>query len=196
MFGRMKRRTPMENWPIAAHGRPLRVEALDVADAVLLDAHVRPNRSLRGPAFIALMVAIAVISFTAGLAFLLIGAWPVMGFFGLDLLIVWLAFRLNYRDGRRLERIHITPDAIHVLRRWPTGYETLYRLQPAWTRVELDHEDEPDVQARLTSMGRHLVVGSVLSPRERRDLAAAIREALEKSRRHSPRLAQESGGAA
>ncbi|AZU02674.1 hypothetical protein X907_0124 [Glycocaulis alkaliphilus] len=192
----MKRRTAIENWPIEAHGRPLRLDHLDAREDVLLDAHVRPNRSLGSPAFIALMVAIAVISFTAGLAFLLAGAWPVLGFFGLDVLIVWLAFRLNYRDGRRLERIHITPDAIHVMRRWPTGYETLYRLPSAWTRLVVDHEDDPDVQPRLTAMGKHVLVGSVLSPRERRELAGAIGEALAKARTSPVALAQETGGAA
>ncbi|MBV5258516.1 DUF2244 domain-containing protein [Synechococcus moorigangaii CMS01] len=191
----MKRRSVMENWPVEAHGRPLRLDHLEAGEDVLLDAHVRPNRSLGGPAFLILMIAIAVISFTAGLAFLLAGAWPVLGFFGLDVLIVWLAFRLNYRDGRRLERIHITPEAIHVMRRWPTGYETLYRLPSAWTRLVVDHEDDPDVQPRLTAMGKHVLVGSVLSPRERRDLASAIAGALEKARATPQRLAQETGGA-
>jgi len=191
----MQRRTLIENWPIEAHGRPLRLDHLEAGEDVLLDAHVRPNRSLGGPAFLALMAALAVISFTAGLAFLLIGAWPVMGFFGLDVLIVWLAFRLNYRDGRRLERIHITSEFIHVMRRWPTGYETLYRLPAVWTRLVVDQENEPDVQPRLTAMGKHLLVGSVLSPRERRELAAAIREALDKARISPVRLAQETGGA-
>ncbi|HCY56818.1 MAG TPA: DUF2244 domain-containing protein [Oceanicaulis sp.] len=191
----MKRRSVMENWPVEAHGRPLRLDHLEAGEDVLLDAHVRPNRSLGGPAFLILMIAIAVISFTAGLAFLLAGAWPVLGFFGLDVLIVWLAFRLNYRDGRRLERIHITPEAIHVMRRWPTGYETLYRLPSAWTRLVVDHEDDPDVQPRLTAMGKHVLVGSVLSPRERRDLASAIAGALEKARAAPQRLAQETGGA-
>jgi uncharacterized membrane protein len=192
----MQRRAPIENWPIEAHGRPLSLEQLDAGEDVLLDAHVRPNRSLPGPAFIVLMIAIAVISFTAGLAFLLAGAWPVLGFFGLDVLIVWLAFRLNYRDGRRLERIHITREAIHVLRRWPTGYETLYRLPTGWTRLVVDHEDDADVQPRLTAMGKHLLVGSVLSPRERRDLAKAIAEALGKARTSPLALAQETGGVA
>ena len=191
----MKRRSVMENWPVEAHGRPLRLDHLEAGEDVLLDAHVRPNRSLGGPPFLILMIAIAVISFTAGLAFLLAGAWPVLGFFGLDVLIVWLAFRLNYRDGRRLERIHITPEAIHVMRRWPTGYETLYRLPSAWTRLVVDHEDDPDVQPRLTAMGKHVLVGSVLSPRERRDLASAIAGALEKARATPQRLAQETGGA-
>lgn len=191
----MKRRSVMENWPVEAHGRPLRLDHLEAGEDVLLDAHVRPNRSLGGPPFLILMIAIAVISFTAGLAFLLAGAWPVLGFFGLDVLIVWLAFRLNYRDGRRLERIHITPEAIHVMRRWPTGYETLYRLPSAWTRLVVDHEDDPDVQPRLTAMGKHVLVGSVLSPRERRDLASAIAGALEKARAAPQRLAQETGGA-
>ena len=43
------------------------------------------------------MVAIGAVSFVAGVVFLLMGAWPVFGFFGLDVLLLYWAFRLNYR---------------------------------------------------------------------------------------------------
>lgn len=194
----MERRLTYETWPAEATGRGLG-EFPGEADELLFDAQIRPNRSLPNPGFVALMLALVGLSFTAGIAFVMMGAWPVIGFFGLDVLLVWLCFRLSYRDGKRLEVVRVTPDTIHVARRGPTGQETRYRLPAAWTRVELDGAGEPDVQARLVSHGRTLIVGALLSPKERESLAAAVREALDKARRaRGPRVsepAQESGGA-
>lgn len=190
----MERRRLVETWP-ADPG----MEPLPDSETLFLDAHVRPNRSLPNPGFIALMVALAVISFTAGIAFMLMGAWPVIGFFGLDIFLIWLGFKLSYRDGRRLEVIQITASEIRVARRYPTGQQTSFRLPSAWTRVELAGKGEPDVQARLTAMGKSLIIGSWLSPREREGLADAVIEALDKARRHrGPDFtgAQETGGAA
>ncbi len=186
----------IENWPIETHGRPLSWQQPGADDTVLMDAEIRPNRSLSNPAFLALMGAVIAISFTAGIAFASIGAWPVLGFFGLDVLIIWLAFRLNYRAGRKRERVHITPEHIDVIRRWPTGYETLYRLPAAWTRVELSESRRGGVQARLAAMGKCLIIGAMLSPRERKELAEAVSHALEKAKSARAGFAQETGGAA
>ena len=197
----MERRRLYETWPPEG-GRAPRQAAADPAmevqgDGLLLDAHIRPNRSLAGPGFYALMGALIAISFTAGIAFVSMGAWPVIGFFGLDILLVWLCFRLSYRDGRRLEIVQVTPQDIRVARRWPTGHERWYRMPAAWTRVEVDGAGEPDVQTRLTAMGKHLIIGAMLSPREREALGAAVRDALDKARRPAAAArAQESGGAA
>lgn len=192
----MERRATYETWPAEATGRGL--GTLPGADGrVLFDAHIRPNRSLPNPGFHALMIALVALSFTAGMAFLLMGAWPVVGFFGLDVLLVWLFFKLNYRDGRRLEIVRVTEQDIHVARRGPTGLETRFRLPSAWTRVELVGKGEPDVQARLNSQGRSLIVGALLSPKERESLADAIRGALDAARRaRGPQPGpQETGGA-
>lgn len=198
IFSTMERRLTYETWPAEATGRGLGALPGD-AGALLFDAHIRPNRSLPNPGFYALMIALVSLSFTAGIAFVMMGAWPVIGFFGLDVLLVWLCFRLSYRDGRRLEIVRVTGDAIHVARRGPTGQETRFRMPAAWARVELDGAGEPDVQARLVSHGRTLIVGALLSPKEREGLADALREALDKARRpHRPEEsqagAQESGG--
>ncbi|MGY6532595.1 DUF2244 domain-containing protein [Glycocaulis sp.] len=185
----------IENWPVEAHGRPLGLPNEMAGETVLMDAEIRPNRSLSNPAFLALMGAVIAISFTAGIAFASIGAWPVLGFFGLDVLIIWLAFRLNYRAGRKRERVHITPERIDVIRRWPTGHETLYRLPTAWTRVELSETRRGGVQARLAAMGKCLIIGAMLSPRERKDLAEVVSHALEKAKSARTSFAQETGGA-
>ena len=63
-----------------------------------------------------LMMALVACSFAAGLAFWLMGAWPVVGFFGLDILLVQFAFRLNYRAARAAEEISLTRDRLTVRR--------------------------------------------------------------------------------
>jgi uncharacterized membrane protein len=188
----MERRRMYETWPAEAAPPPLAGD-----DPVVFNAEVRPNRSLPNNGFYVLMGAIALVSFTAGIAFMMAGAWPVLGFFGLDVLLVWLAFRISYRDGRRLETIEITRREIRVGRRYPTGHQTWFRLPSAWTRVALAGAGEPDVQAQLTAMGKTLIIGAMLSPKERESLAAAVRDALDAAQRSDPGAsAQESGGGA
>ena len=71
-------------------------------------AFLLPHRSLGRKGFIILMGVISAISFLTGLAFYMLGAWPVMGFFCLDVLLIYGAFRLNYRAARLYELVELT----------------------------------------------------------------------------------------
>jgi len=71
--------------------------------------------------FLIVMLAFGGLSFVAGILFVLHGAWPVTGFFGLDVGLVYLAFRINYRSARREERIRLVADALTVERRGVRG---------------------------------------------------------------------------
>ena len=51
------------------------------------------------------MGLIGLVSFAAGAMFFVVGAWPVVGFLGLDLLLIYLAFRASYRSGRAYETL-------------------------------------------------------------------------------------------
>ncbi|MCY4311361.1 MAG: DUF2244 domain-containing protein [Rhodospirillaceae bacterium] len=51
-----------------------------------------------------------------GTAFVSIGALPVPGFFGLDVLLFWLAFRASYCSGNLLENLRMTRDRLDVTR--------------------------------------------------------------------------------
>ncbi len=187
----MERRNTHETWP--ADPRP---PALEPGERLYFDAEVRPNRSLPNPGFIALMIALGLISATAGVGFVLMGAWPVLGFFGLDILLVWLAFRFSYRDGSRLETIQVTPREIRVARRSPFGHQTAYRVPAAFTRVEIVGRGQPDVQTRLAHTGKYLIIGAMLAPREREALAEALQTAVQIAlRQRAPDPAQEPGGA-
>ena len=70
------------------------------SEQVLFEARLSPHRSLSFTGFTILMLVLAGISLAIGITFLMMGAWPVFGFFGLDVALVWLAFRANYREAR------------------------------------------------------------------------------------------------
>jgi uncharacterized membrane protein len=110
------------------------------------------------------------------------GAWPVAGFLGLDVVLVWAAFRLSYRAGRLTERLGLSEDSLTVRRIHPSGRERRWSFQPHWLRVEIDERPGANNQLVLTSHGRRLTVGSFLSVPERRDVAEALSGALRRLR--------------
>lgn len=143
---------------------------------------LRPHRSLGPRGFLFLMIAVGLVSFIAGVAFLLIGAWPVFGFFGLDALLVYVAFRLNYRSGRTHERLELTPDVLKVTHVQPSGRARTIEMNPYWVRVRLREGAGGRTDLRLASHGRELPIGRFLTDDERRHLAAALRGALQAAR--------------
>src|SRR3982074_1881857 len=84
------------------------------AQPELFSALLMPHRSLNRAGFLVLMGFLSAVSFAAGLAFLLMGAWPVLGFFGLDVLAIYWAFRINFRDARATEVILATLSVVRV----------------------------------------------------------------------------------
>jgi uncharacterized membrane protein len=146
-------------------------------------AVLRPYRSLSPRGFGILMAAVVGCSFTIGLAFWLMGAWPVVGFCGLDILLVQLAFRLNYRSGQAMERISLTPERLSVTRISPRGVAVETGFNPYWARLEVDRHPEFGVTAlRIASHGARLAIGSFLGSAEREKFAAAFSAALAKLR--------------
>ena len=137
-----------------------------------------PHRSLPSRNFHLLMGLLGVISLAVGIGFVSIGAWPVIGFFGLDVALVYVAFRLNYRSARQSETIRLAGDAFTVERVSVQGERRSWRFQAFWVRVIL--EERPDATNRLlvASHGRSLVIGDFVPPTTRRELAVTIRQAL------------------
>src|SRR6202048_5066891 len=88
----------------------------EIAQPELFSALLTPHRSLNRSGFLVLMGFLSVISFAAGIAFLLMGAWPVFGFFGLDMLAIYWAFRVNFRNAKATEEIRVTPSELRIRR--------------------------------------------------------------------------------
>ena len=141
-----------------------------------------PHRSLPPHGFHLLLLILGLISLAVGIGFVSIGAWPVMGFFGLDVALVYIAFRLNYRSARRSETIRLAGDAFTVERVDVRGERRIWRFQPFWLRVILEERGDEWNRLLIASHGRRLVIGDIVTPAVRRELAAAIREALRRWR--------------
>lgn len=141
---------------------------------------LHPHRSLSPRGFLILMSGISLVSFIAGVAFWLIGAWPVMGFFGLDVLLIYWAFKVNYRAGRAYEIIDLTPEVLTLTRVSPKGAAEKIEINPYWARVGLS-TDHPDgrTSLRIIAQGRELLIGQFLNDEERVELADALRDALQ-----------------
>jgi uncharacterized membrane protein len=153
------------------------------ASPVFFDAVLYPHRSLPPQGFMVLMLVLSVVSFAAGVSFVLLGAWPIFGYFGLDVLLVYLAFRASYRSARMHEWVRLTADTLTVERVGQRGERRRWQFQPFWLRVVLEEQEETS-RLVLASHGRELVVGGFLAPAERRNLAVALKEALSRWRQH------------
>jgi uncharacterized membrane protein len=156
----------------------------DAPEPILFSALLRPHRSLNRTGFLLVMAFLTVISFGAGVAFLLMGAWPVFGFFGLDVLAVYWAFKINFRRARASEEIAVTPSELRLRKVSHRGQAVEWMLNPLWVRLDKVASEEFGIEKLyLVSQGRRLSIGSFLSPDEKANFAKALLAALQAARR-------------
>jgi len=153
-----------------------------VEDPLFLDAVVYPHRSLSPSGFLIVMGLICGCSFTVGLLFFLVGAWPVIGFLGLDVLVVYIAFRLNYRAARAYETLKLSDRRLEIVQVDPSGRGRRSEFETAWLAIEMDDPPHRRSKLILRSHGRRLEIGTFLTPAEKLELARAIRRALDCAR--------------
>ena len=151
-------------------------------EALLFDAELRPHRSLGPRGFLLLMIGVCSISFAAGIGFYLAGAWPVVGFLGADVLLIYMAFRINYRRGRLRETLHLTREKLTVRRIDHHGRALSWQFEPTWLQILSDKGAVDRQPLVLRSHGRSLAIGAFLTAEERSELAEALKQALHKAR--------------
>src|SRR6204780_4734660 len=150
----------------------------------LFSALLTPHRSLNRTGFLVLMGLLSVVSFAAGLAFLLMGAWPVFGFFGLDVLVIYWAFRINFRRAKASEEIRVTPSELRVRRVSHRGHVVEFVLNPLWVQLDQKIHAEYGIEKLyLLSKGRRVAIASFLGPDEKASFAKALTAALQAARR-------------
>ena len=160
----------------------------DNLEPTIFCAVITPHRSLNRLGFLVLMAVFGAVSFAAGMAFLIDGAWPICGFFALDVLLLYLAFRLNYRAAAAYEEVKVTPVALTVRKVSHRGIAREWVLNPLWVRLEkVVMEDFGIERLLLVSRGRQLVVGHFLGPHEKESFARALGNALSEARRGGTR---------
>jgi uncharacterized membrane protein len=153
-------------------------------EPTLFSAIITPHRSLSGTGFLLVMALVGVMSFAAGLFFFLLGAWPVPGFLGLDVLLVYWAFRANYRAAAAFEEVTVTPSELRLRRVSHHGKVAEWSFNPVWTQLQREsHEEFGLLRLFLVSRGRRLAVAGFLSPKERESFAKALSAALGEAKR-------------
>ena len=153
-------------------------------EPTLFSAILTPHRSLSGAGFLVLMLAISIVSFATGLFFFIIGAWPVVGFLGFDVLLIYWAFRMSYRTGAAFEEVTVTPSELTVRNVSHRGKVREYALNPVWVRLETKAHAEFGIERLfLVSHGRRFPVAAFLGPQEKAGFAAALSAALGEARR-------------
>jgi uncharacterized membrane protein len=150
----------------------------------LFSALLTPHRSLNRTGFLVLMGFISVVSFIAGLAFLLMGAWPVFGFFGLDVLVIYWAFRVNFKRSQATEEITITPSELRIRRVSHRGHVVEWVLNPLWVQLDRKTHAEFGIEKLyLVSRGRRVSIANFLGADEKASFAKALTAALQAARR-------------
>ena len=143
-------------------------------------ATLTPHRSLSRQGFLILMTVIVGLNLTVGLFFYVIGAWPVVGFMGLDVVLVWWAFSANFADARRAEHIEITAHELVLMRLAERQPPREQRFLRRWVRVELEEDRERELigPLYLRFRGRRTEIASFLGAHERQAFAHALKAAL------------------
>ncbi len=142
-------------------------------------ARLFPYRSLGHRGFVILMVFISVICFGIGGFFWSIGAWPVFGFMGLDVLAIYVAFRINYRDARAFEEITISREEMVIRKCDPRGRCKNFNFNPVWAQFIVNRHDEIGITRMvIASRKLRLTIGDFLNPEDRESFARAFGAAL------------------
>jgi uncharacterized membrane protein len=150
----------------------------------IFTAVLTPHRSLGRRGFVIFMTVVALVSFAAGVVFWLMGAWPVFGFFGLDVLLIYWAFKVNFARARAREEIVVTASELHLRRISHRGRVMEWSFNPLWVRLEEEVHEEFGVEhLYLASQGRRVAIGRDLGADEKASFAKALRLALQAAKR-------------
>lgn len=153
---------------------------------VQFEALLQPARSLSPKGFRLLMLVAGSFALLIGMAFFLKGAWPVLGFCGLELALLYVAFRISFASSNRWEKLTLTNQAFTVTRGGPATDPGTWEFQPQWLQVSMDDPPGHESQLQIKSHGKGLVIGRFLPPHERLEVANALKDALHRWRNPAP----------
>ena len=153
---------------------------------VLFEAILIPHRSLPPVGVIAVMCALIVVSAAIGVGFTLVGAWPVLGFLGIDIILVYWAFRISYGAARQSEHVRLSADELEIVFMDASGADRRATVQSYWATAWLEPANTKQDRLVIRSHGRELELGSFLGRAEKIAFADRLNDALRKSRDSVP----------
>lgn len=153
------------------------------AEEPFFRALLTPHRSLGRTGFLLVMGAMCAGWAATGIIFLSHGAWPVFGFFGLDVLALYIAFKLNYRSARAKEVVTVSRTAVDIRQIAPSGKSRNHHFNPFWARFNVSRHEEIGITSMVVEgQGQSVAIGSFLNPDDRDSFARAFGQALTTAR--------------
>ena len=148
----------------------------------LYEISLYPYRSLNKTGFFILMFSLGLISFVAGIIFMIKGAWPVFGFFGLDILLVYIFFKINFRSGKKKEVLILTKNKLIVEFYDSKKISKTYYLDANWLQIHLSKLKNEMSKLKISSNGKSVIVGSFLRHQEKLAVLMSLKKVLKKYR--------------
>jgi uncharacterized membrane protein len=154
------------------------------SEVPLFEDTLRPHRSLGPRGFRLLMLATFAATTALSIPFYLLGAWPIVGFLGLDVLAVYFAFHANFRAARACEHFRLTYFELLFARVSAAGARREWKFSPAWVKLErVDDEDYGPQRLTLVSRGQSWQIGRGVGPERKAEFAGGLARALVEARR-------------
>jgi len=151
---------------------------MSASSEIFYERVLLPHRSLPPRGFRVMMLLLGVLSVIVGVVFVSLGCWPVFGFFGLDVLAIYIAFRLSYRSARQREILRLEAEDFTVERIDIYGERRAWRFRPFWLRVELEERSDESNRLFLASHGKRFAIADFLGSPMRRELAQSLAAAF------------------
>lgn len=150
---------------------------------VYLDAVLEPPRSLTTRGLNRVMLILGAFSAVFSLGFLLVGAWPVVGFLGAEILVLWLVFQWSFRAQTARTYVRVTADEVDVRKVDGWGRERRASMASHFARVEFDRTATGPNALRLATSRTAYPLGEFLTPHERETFARRLMQAISDARR-------------
>jgi uncharacterized membrane protein len=149
----------------------------------LFAATLRPHRSLKLEGYRLVMALVVIASLIASIPFIVLGFWPVAGFYGLDVLLLYWAFKANFAAAKAYEEVRVSPLELFLKKVSAEGDTTEWRFNPIWTRVHRDEHAEFGVErVWVASRGQSVTIGRFLPREDMAHLSDRLTDALRQAR--------------
>jgi uncharacterized membrane protein len=146
---------------------------------LIFDAVLYPHRSLDKRQFKYLMMFIIFACSGLALYFYSKGAWPVMGFFGLEILAVYAMFHFNFKAANHYEAVRLYRRKL-VVEDVVNGKIKRWEFDPAWVDISMRQPESGRNNGALNilSRGKGVSIGEFLSDYERVEFKSRLVDAI------------------
>ena len=139
----------------------------------------RRNNSLSSTDRMRVFACVFAFSMSIALAFAAFGAWPVIPFTGLEMAVLYAAFRYVDRHAADYEIIEIKDDSVRVETRVGSQVQSV-ELNRHWAQL-VTNDSSGELRLALRSHGREVEFGRHLTGKDRERIARELRQRLRKA---------------